>query len=238
MAVVTSLTAAAMDAIAAATIVSAAVNGSGHLILTKNDASTVDAGSVKGPTGSTGATGAQGPIGVGPTGMVAMYGGSIAPSGWVICDGSPISRTTFSALFSAIGTLWGAGDGVTTFNVPNMQQKFPRQDTGNVGSSGGSNNHVHGVADHNHQIDGGSSPAFAHITMQTGVGPNIFLERLSGLGAWTPGLQGDISPETNPSGTQSTGAKVTGVTQNAGLTTTGITNALPPYLNINFIIKT
>lgn len=237
MSTITGKTAAAMDEIVDATIVSASVNGSGHLILTKHDSSTVDAGAVTGAAGPTGATGPQGPIGVGPVGIVSMWGASVAPSGWLICDGSFVSRLTYKNLFSVIGDIWGAGDGVTTFNLPNMQQKFPRQDTGNLAASAGSSNHVHAISDHNHQIDGGSSPAFAHLTIQTGVGPNIFLERLSGLGAWTPGFQGDISPETSPSGTQSTGAKVTGTTQNGGITTTAVTTALPPYMNINFIIK-
>jgi microcystin-dependent protein len=237
MTTVTGKTAAAMQEIADASIVSGLINGSGHLILTASGGDTVDAGLVTGAEGPAGATGPQGPIGVGPAGIVAMWAAAIPPAGWLICDGSEISRSTYRDLFSAIGTIWGNGNTITTFNLPNMQQKFPRQDTGNLGVSAGSSNHVHSITDHNHQIDGGSSQAFAHITIQTGTGPNIFLERLSGLGNWTPGFQGDISPETNPSGTQSTGARVTGTTQNAGLTTTAVTTALPPYTNINFIIK-
>jgi len=53
------------------------------------------------------------------TGMVSPYAGSVAPAGWLICDGSAISRTTYSALFAVIGTTYGAGDGSTTFNIPN-----------------------------------------------------------------------------------------------------------------------
>lgn len=54
------------------------------------------------------------------TGMVSPYGGSVAPDGWLICDGSAVSRTTYSALFAVIGTTYGAGDGSTTFNIPNI----------------------------------------------------------------------------------------------------------------------
>ncbi|HET8871838.1 MAG TPA: phage tail protein [Aquabacterium sp.] len=44
---------------------------------------------------------------------------SAAPSGWLLCDGSAVSRTTYAALFAAVGTTFGAGDGSTTFNLPN-----------------------------------------------------------------------------------------------------------------------
>ena len=53
------------------------------------------------------------------TGMIIPFGGSTAPSGWLKCDGSEVSRTTYSNLFSVIGTTYGAGDGSTTFNIPN-----------------------------------------------------------------------------------------------------------------------
>jgi len=56
-----------------------------------------------------------------PTGTVAMWVTTTAPSGWLICDGSAISRTTFSNLFDTIGTSFGVGDGSTTFNIPNFR---------------------------------------------------------------------------------------------------------------------
>ena len=56
----------------------------------------------------------------GVVGMVSPYAGTTAPEGWLICDGSAISRTTYSDLFSVIGTIYGAGDGSTTFNLPNF----------------------------------------------------------------------------------------------------------------------
>jgi microcystin-dependent protein len=60
-----------------------------------------------------------------PAGAVMPYAGSTAPSGWLLADGSAVSRTTFAALFSAISTTFGAGDGSTTFNLPDMRGKFP-----------------------------------------------------------------------------------------------------------------
>src|SRR5690606_13639822 len=56
-----------------------------------------------------------------PTGAVVPFAGSTAPSGWLLCDGSAVSRTTYSDLFSAISTTYGAGDESTTFNVPDLR---------------------------------------------------------------------------------------------------------------------
>lgn len=62
-----------------------------------------------------------------PAGIITQYGGAAAPSGWLICDGAAVSRTnpTYSRLFAAIGTTYGAGDGSTTFNVPNLKGRVP-----------------------------------------------------------------------------------------------------------------
>lgn len=60
-----------------------------------------------------------------PPGTVDMFAGTVAPDGWLICDGSEVSRTTYSALFDAIGTAWGAGDGSNTFNIPDMRGCAP-----------------------------------------------------------------------------------------------------------------
>lgn len=56
-----------------------------------------------------------------PPGVVMDYGGSTAPTGWLECDGSAVSRGTYAALFSAISTVWGSGDGVSTFNLPDFR---------------------------------------------------------------------------------------------------------------------
>ena len=57
-------------------------------------------------------------------GSIAAFAGSSLPSGWLLCDGSAISRETYSALFSAVGTTYGTGDGTDTFNIPNLVDKF------------------------------------------------------------------------------------------------------------------
>jgi microcystin-dependent protein len=60
-----------------------------------------------------------------PTGTVVAFAGSTPPSGFIPCDGRALSRTTFAALFAAIGTTWGAGDGFTTFNAPDLRGVVP-----------------------------------------------------------------------------------------------------------------
>lgn len=59
-----------------------------------------------------------------PTGTVFHYAGSTAPSGWLLCDGSAVSRTTYAGLFASISTTFGTGDGSTTFNVPDTRGIF------------------------------------------------------------------------------------------------------------------
>jgi microcystin-dependent protein len=58
-------------------------------------------------------------------GEIKAYAGLTTPSGWLECDGSAISRETYAELFDTIGTIWGAGDGSTTFNLPNLKGKVP-----------------------------------------------------------------------------------------------------------------
>lgn len=59
-----------------------------------------------------------------PTGSVLTFAGSSIPSGFLLCNGAAISRTTYAKLFAAIGTMYGAGDGATTFNLPDMRDRF------------------------------------------------------------------------------------------------------------------
>lgn len=61
---------------------------------------------------------------INPVGVVQAFAGSTTPDGWLLCDGSAVSRTTYAALFEAIGTTYGSGDGSTTFNLPNLTDKF------------------------------------------------------------------------------------------------------------------
>ncbi len=60
-----------------------------------------------------------------PPGVVWPYGGSAAPTGFLLCDGSAVSRATYAALFAVVSTTFGIGDGTTTFNVPDMRGRVP-----------------------------------------------------------------------------------------------------------------
>ena len=121
--------------------------------------------------------------------MIVAYGGSSAPTGWLLCDGSAVSRTTYANLFAVVGTTYGVGDGATTFNLPDLRQRFPlgkaASGTGStLGGSGGSIDltlsvpaHYHGMgtgADlnitsggaHTHSID------HDHASVTSGAGTN------------------------------------------------------------------
>lgn len=58
-------------------------------------------------------------------GDIKCHGRNALPAGWLWCDGTAVSRTTYAALFAAIGTAFGAGDGATTFNVPDLRGRVP-----------------------------------------------------------------------------------------------------------------
>lgn len=136
MASVTAFTAARMLEVENSSVVSGLVDIYGHLLLSTRGGDEIDAGNV------------QGPLGVGPTGTVTMFAGASAPTGWLICDGSAISRTTYADLFTAIGTTYGAGDGSTTFNLPNLKGRVPvGQDAAQtefdvLGETGGAKTHT------------------------------------------------------------------------------------------------
>jgi microcystin-dependent protein len=95
-----------------------------------------------------------------PAGIIWEYGGSSAPTGWLLCDGSAVSRTTYAALFAVLGTAYGSGDGSTTFNVPDKRGKFGIGVDGTYtrGSTGGAASGTTSTAgSHNHTGNTGST---------------------------------------------------------------------------------
>jgi phage-related tail fiber protein len=66
------------------------------------------------------------PVNAVPVGAVNPFAMNVAPTGWLACDGSTVSRTTYSGLFTVVGTTYGSGDGSTTFKVPDLRGEFVR----------------------------------------------------------------------------------------------------------------
>ena len=75
---------------------------------------------------------AQGVSSLVPAGVVMAYAGATAPTGWLLCNGSAISRSTYADLFTAIGVAHGYGDNSTTFNLPDYRGRFIRGRDGAV----------------------------------------------------------------------------------------------------------
>ena len=141
-------------------------------------------------------------------GEINMFAGSTAPMGWLICNGSAVSRTTYSALFAVIGTTYGTGDGSTTFNLPDFRNNFPvgAGSTYSLNSKGGSNTvtlNVNQIPSHNHTIG---------VAWTT-----------SGSGNHSVDWHGTYRNDTNASVVDHTGGGQAHENR-------------PPYIGINFII--
>ena len=82
-----------------------------------------------------------------PIGGILPYPSSTAPTNWLICDGSAVSRSDYSELFAVIGTTYGSGDGSTTFNLPNLKGRVPvgkdssQTEFNSIGETGGEKTH-------------------------------------------------------------------------------------------------
>lgn len=113
-------------------------------------------------------------LGFCPTGVVLPYVAASAPTGWLLCDGSAVSRSTYATLFAIIGTTYGVGDNSTTFNIPDMRENVPvgyksgSAEFGTLGGTYGAKTHtldVTQIPSHTHaakgtDVDGSASDQF------------------------------------------------------------------------------
>jgi len=172
-----------------------------------------------------------------PIGGIIIWSGAVAspPDGFILCDGTAISRTDFATLFSVVGTTFGSGNGSTTFNIPNLRDRFIIG-AGNgysLNAVGGSKDAV--VVQHNHSASSSSSvsdPGHFHTT-ENYVGRSNYAEPRN-FGVGTDG---------NLNNTGNTNSKTTGITVS---TSTSINNEgvsgtdknLPPYIALAYMIRT
>lgn len=166
-----------------------------------------------------------------PAGSIMPYAGTSTPTGWLLCYGQEVSRSTYSTLFNAIGTTYGTGDGSSTFNLPDLRGRavFGKDDMGGsaasrvtsavslvdgvtLGETGGDqrmHQHTHSVTDPGHNHDLGTSS-----TIQTG---------------------GGSAGYPNSGTAFSTSTDTTGITiNNQG---SGSSQNMPPAIILNYIIK-
>ena len=177
-----------------------------------------------------------------PVGSIVMYGAAAAPTNWLLCDGTAVSRTTYADLFSAIGTTYGAGNGSSTFEVPDMQSRFPiGYDGGSsyaLAATGGATTDTPTLSGTNAgtTLTAAQIPAHQHGGVTTGW-PS---------GSWTGGTGAvqaaiDVSGDSTASGSVNLSLENTGGGSSHTHTWSGTSTAvdiLPPYLVVNYIIKT
>ncbi len=160
-----------------------------------------------------------------PSGVVSVFAGSSAPTGWLLCDGSTISRSTYSGLFAAIGTTYGVGDGSTTFRIPDLRGEFIRGlDSGRGVDSGRSLGSAQSSANlsHNHT---GSTSSSTHS--HSGSNSNT----VGGAGSTQPYvLPGPAWPSTH--NTSPDGSHTHSISSDGG------NEARPRNIAMNYIIKT
>ena len=165
-------------------------------------------------------------------GVVQLFAGSSAPSGWLICNGQEVSRTTYAALYAVIGTTYGAGDGSTTFNIPNLVNKTVRG-SNSLGKTGGADTvtlstanlpaHTHGTG----SLKADSNGAHTHTVNA----PTQYA--MSGSGGGTGGrTPGSVTTSSNGAHTHTITGETSSVGSGSAVT---ITN---PYVMLHYIIKT
>jgi len=192
-----------------------------------------------------------------PVGSIQAYGGMTAPTNWLICDGRAVSRTDYKELFKIIGVTYGEGDGLTTFNLPDLTGRVAiGPNTAHLlGTSGGQEEHIHTtgnftlginhIPSHNHNSRS-ITGSLTFRDMNTG-DHNLLLGAGGVFSASYPTWSGshDAAAKTTIStykynnvslnATHTHDAQGGGQAHNHG--DTGSTSNMQPYLVTNYIIK-
>lgn len=175
------------------------------------------------------------------SGMLMPYAAATAPSGWLLCFGQAISRSTYADLFAVVSTTYGIGDGSTTFNVPDFRGRsaFGKDDMGGTAASrltsAGS-----GVAGATLGTGGGDQLTQLHTHVATDAGHihTYTTRRTNKSGSDTPYVLSDPNSgeNSNGNGTFNTNSGTASVTNaNYG---SGTSQNVPPALVVTYIIKT
>jgi microcystin-dependent protein len=179
-----------------------------------------------------------------PVGTVSMFAGATAPAGYLLCNGAAVSRTTYADLFAVIGTTYGVGDGVNTFNLPNVSNRnVVGPGSRAVGATGGAETHTLTTAEmpsHNHSASSSTTTsltggvfAIAESFNQSGYATGVF--------TMVTGYSANNTPSTGLDASNGGGFTFdanhshTITVNNTG--GGGSHNIMDPYLIMNFIIK-
>jgi microcystin-dependent protein len=192
-----------------------------------------------------------------PTGSMLEYGGASAPAGWLLCNGAAVSRATYAALFAVLGIAYGAGDGSTTFNVPNKIDRvgvgsggaYSRGTTGGVATATTSDNgsHNHTGSTDSYALNTNQIPAHNHGVNDPGHVHNTLKGTTGGQASFVDTNDGGSSGNTSSfMSTAFTGISIQnqggGQGHSHGIQTDGVHNhtvsTIQPYLASNYIIKT
>ncbi len=176
-----------------------------------------------------------------PSGVMVMFGGASAPTGWLLCDGAAVSRATYATLFAAIGTTWGVGDGSTTFNVPDMRGRAPiGAGTGSgltprtLGSKLGEENHALTLAENGSHTHTGGLHSHIGGAHNHPIATSLSTDNGGRVHCGAAGTTG-TSANTGTSGAVATTSDGAVATSSSGSGTAH--NTMQPSAVVNFIIK-
>jgi microcystin-dependent protein len=194
-------------------------------------------------------------------GAIKPWGKATAPVGYVLCDGSAISRTTYADLFAIISTTYGTGNGSTTFNVPDLQGKSPQGydgNTYNLAATGGANtvtvavtNNQAATNTNNQAVSVTGSISNTSLTtaqlashthtlwLQSDVEFNAARAQVQGNTQLTSVESGAAGSGTGHTHAHTLSGTLTGsvATSLTGAVTAAGNNAFSPYVVVNYIIK-